>query len=169
MNKSLSILESAIFDKLEKLCIKYENFRHESVLTIKDSKNLIDNIPVDLCKSLFLKDKKKNYWLLITAKEESINLNQLAKDQKIPRLSFCKPTEMKEILKVEPGSVTPFALIYESAKKVKVIFDKTLQNTKQISFHPLHNKATTTIKTSDFFLFIDSQKILYIVCELPTK
>ena len=169
MNKSLSILESAIFDKLEKLSIKYKNSRHESVLTIKDSKNLISNVPVDLCKSLFLKDKKKNYWLLITAKEDSINLNQLVKNQNIPRLSFCKPAEMKEILKVDPGSVTPFALIHESAKKVKIIFDKKLQNSEQISFHPLHNQATTTIKTTDFFRFIDSQEILYIVCELPTK
>ena len=61
---------------------------------------------------------------------------------------------MREVLGVEPGAVTPFALLNESARNIKVVLDKKMMREKLLNYHPLRNDATTTITVSDLLKFI---------------
>ncbi len=106
------------------------------------------------CKNLFLKDKKGTLWLVVTLEERNIRLNSLPKSLGSARLSFAKPELLWETLGVRPGSVTPFALINDSAQKVRLILDAPMMDHEWLNYHPLTNEATTTISKADFLKFI---------------
>ena len=72
------------------------------------------------------------------------------------RLSFGKPELLKEVLGVEPGSVTPFGLINDTEKRVNVVLDAAMMAHELVNYHPLENTATTTIRSADLVAFIRS-------------
>ena len=72
------------------------------------------------------------------------------------RLSFGKPELLKEVLGVEPGSVTPFGLINDTEKRVNVVLDAAMMAHELVNYHPLENTATTTIRSQDLVAFIRS-------------
>ena len=72
------------------------------------------------------------------------------------RLSFARPDLLREVLGVEPGAVTPFALINDTARRVTVVLDAEMMQANRLNCHPLHNSATTTIGTAGLLRFIQS-------------
>ncbi|HUY68341.1 MAG TPA: prolyl-tRNA synthetase associated domain-containing protein, partial [Alphaproteobacteria bacterium] len=106
------------------------------------------------CKNLFLKDKKGKIWLALMPAEKRADLNRLEKRLGAARFSFGKPELLLEILGIAPGSVTPFALMNDAAKRVTVIIDEDLPKAERINFHPLHNAASTVIRSGDLLKFI---------------
>lgn len=106
------------------------------------------------CKNLFLKDKKGSLWLVVTLEERNIRLNSLPKSLGSARLSFAKPELLWETLGVRPGSVTPFALVNDESRKVRLILDAPMMEHDWLNYHPLTNEATTTISKADFLKFI---------------
>ena len=57
---------------------------------------------------------------------------------------------------MEPGSVTPFGLINDTACRVNVVLDAAMMAHELVNFHPLQNTATTTIASTDLMAFIRS-------------
>ena len=55
---------------------------------------------------------------------------------------------------VEPGSVTPFAAINDSAGRVTVVLDAAMMAHEALNFHPLVNTATTTISRDGLRKFL---------------
>jgi len=106
------------------------------------------------CKNLFLKDKKGALWLVVTLEERNIRLNSLPKSLGSARLSFAKPELLWETLGVRPGSVTPFALVNDVDRQVRLILDAPMMDHAWLNYHPLTNEATTTISKADFLKFI---------------
>ena len=53
-----------------------------------------------------------------------------------------------------PGSVTPFALINDKARRVTVILDADMMRHERLNYHPLENTATTNIAREDLLRFI---------------
>ena len=72
------------------------------------------------------------------------------------RLSFGKPELLGEVLGVEPGSVTPFALINDRTGRVRVVLDKGMLEHDLLNYHPLANTATTAVAAADLVRFIRS-------------
>ncbi len=70
------------------------------------------------------------------------------------RLSFGKPELLMEALGVTPGAVTPFALINDSALRVRVVLDAEMLRRAPLNYHPLTNDATTAIAAADLEKFI---------------
>jgi Ala-tRNA(Pro) deacylase len=59
-----------------------------------------------------------------------------------------------EVLGVEPGSVTPLAVINDREKRVKVVLDERLLAHERINAHPLVNTMTTGIQRTDLIRFL---------------
>ena len=80
------------------------------------------------------------------------------------RLSFGSPERLKTCLGLEPGSVSPFGLINDREKDVRVIVDEELRNSHFLGFHPNVNTATLDIAFEDFekFLAWCGNKVEYI-------
>ena len=66
-------------------------------------------------------------------------------------------------MELTPGSVTPFGLMNDRGRRLTVIVDSDLLAAGQVNFHPLHNAASTTLRSRDLMTFIRSLKFEPIV------
>ena len=107
-------------------------------------------------KNLFLKDKKKRYYLLSALYETKVDLKYLAKMLDAPELRLARPDELEAVLGVAPGSVTPLALINDHTRCVTVVLDGALLAAECIGVHPLRNDMTTLISPKDLVKFLES-------------
>ena len=144
-----------LFACLDKLAIVHHTEEHEAVFTVEESREIKSRMPGGHSKNLLLKDKKGAVSLVTAHSETKVDLVGLGKAIGAKgRLSFGKPELMREILGVEPGSVTPFSLINEGASALaNVIFDEALMVADPVWFHPLENTASTAISAADLQKF----------------
>ncbi|RCK49327.1 prolyl-tRNA synthetase associated domain-containing protein [Thalassospira profundimaris] len=147
---------TVLFDQLAKLGIETTTHEHVPLFTVEDSQNLRGDLPGLHSKNLFVKDKKGELWLVVAEEETEIRMNHLHKRLGCARLSFGKPELLIATLGVKPGSVTPFALINDTDRKVRLALDAKLANGNVLNFHPLRNDRTTTISSADLLKFITS-------------
>ena len=141
----------AFFDHLN---IETQTVEHQPVFTVDEARQVHGDLPGGHCKNLFCKDEKGVLWLIVALEDARIDL-KAAKDRiGSRRLTFGKPELLMEVLGVEPGSVTPFALINDRSVRTNVILDEVMMSLDQLNFHPLKNNATTTISSSDLLTFI---------------
>jgi Ala-tRNA(Pro) deacylase len=141
---------------LKSLGIETATLGHAPVFTVEEAHAQTGHLPGGHCKNLFLKDDKGNLWLIVCLADTPVDLK--AAPQKIGsrRLSFGRPGLLMEVLSVEPGSVTPFALINDKANRVNVVLQKEMMEHEILNYHPLLNDATTAIRPADLVAFIRS-------------
>lgn len=145
-----------LFARLASLGIETTTRHHAPVFTVEEARALRGEIPGGHCKNLFLKDDKGNIWLIVCLEESAIDLKAAPARIGSRRLSFGKPELLREVLGVEPGSVTPFALINDAPGRVNVVLDAAMMAHELLNYHPLENTATTTIRATDLVAFIRS-------------
>ena len=143
-----------LFARLESLGIETRTRDHAPVHTVDQARALRGEIPGGHCKNLFLKDDKGNIWLIVCLEDAQIDLKAAPARIGSRRLSFGKPDLLMEVLGVEPGSVTPFALINDTAQRVNVVLDAAMMAQELVNYHPLRNDATTAIRSVDLVNFI---------------
>mgnify|MGYP000247626311 CR=1 FL=1 len=158
----MTATENDLYNLFNELNINTQTFRHPPLFTVDESRKLRGEITGCHCKSLFLKDKKSNFILLVMAEDQPLDMKALFKSKtlnidglNIGRLSFASADRMIEMLGVKPGSVTPFSLINVKNKDLIVALDKTMLENEYLNYHPLHNEATTTIHKDDLLKFIE--------------
>jgi Ala-tRNA(Pro) deacylase len=139
---------------LDDLGIVATTYEHPPVFTVEEAKRHCGHLPGGHCKSLFLKDKKKRLWLVVTLDHRSVDLKTLANTIGAARLSFGQADLLYAALGVTPGSVTPFALINDRETQVAVVLDRAMMELELVNFHPLKNDATTTLAPDDLLTFI---------------
>lgn len=145
-----------LFDFFDKLGIDHKTVSHPPMFTVDEGKAFRDAIPGLHCKSLFLKDKKDQLYLVVMPGDARADLGKLEKEIGSARLSFGKPELMQDILKVTPGSVTPFALINDKDRKIRVVLDRDMLKSELVNYHPLRNDQTTTIRADALVKFIEA-------------
>ncbi len=140
--------------RLAELGIETRTVEHEAVFTVAESSRLERELPGGHTKNLFLKDKRGKLFLVVALGRAHIELKSLHKKLGCDRLSFGKPDLLMEVLGVPAGSVTPFALLNDKARRVTVILDASMMRHGRLNFHPLENTATTNIGREDLLAFI---------------
>jgi len=142
--------------RLSALGIETETLEHPAVFTVAESSVLERRLPGGHTKNLFLKDRKDRLFLIVALGHARIDLKTLHKSVGCERLSFGRAELLMEVLGVPPGSVTPFALINDTACRVTVILDADMMRYERLNYHPLANTATTNIARDDLVRFIRS-------------
>lgn len=145
-----------LFARLDQLGIKTTTLDHAPVFTVEEAKQVHDGVPGGHCKNLFCKDEKGELWLIVALEDDRVDLKSTPQKIGSRRLSFGKPELLMEVLGLEPGSVTPFGLINDTANRVNVILDAAMMRHERLNYHPLRNDATTTIASADLVRFIES-------------
>ena len=146
-----------LFKYFEQNDIKYHNVDHPEVFTVEAMMPYLKDVEGAICKNLFLKDKKKNFYLLSARHDKEVKLNDVAKAIGAKELRFADENVMFDMLGVRQGCVTAYALVNDTQKLAKFIVDKTLldqSKSKSVNFHPLVNTATTGISCQDFKKFL---------------
>jgi Ala-tRNA(Pro) deacylase len=150
----MPVTRQQLFARLSELGIASSTVEHPPAFTVEEARALRGAIPGAHIKNLFLKDKKEGLWLLVCEEETAVDLKSLPARIGSARLSFGRPDLLREVLGVEPGSVTPFAVINDRDGKVTVVLDRHLLAAESVNCHPLVNTATTTIASADLLRFL---------------
>ncbi len=151
-----------IYDVLDKLSISYEEITHDAVKTVKEAKeieNMIDGVPV---KNLFLTDNENSYYLIMLEAHKRADLKKITRLVNKKHLSFASTNDLKDILKLDPGSVTLLGIINDRDNKVKIVIDKDLVGMK-ILVHPNVNIKTISINFDVLIMFIKYENHDYIL------
>jgi len=128
---------------------------HAPLFTVEDSKSLRGQIEGTHSKNLFLKDAKANFFLISIEESASIDLKKTMQQIQSKKLSFAKPEYLQDILGIEPGSVSPFALLNDTKKQVKFYLDRSFLDSETVNFHPLINTATVNISPQNLIELIE--------------
>ena len=144
----------ALFARLAELGIETKTIEHPPLHTVAESKKLRGELPGGHCKNLLLRDKKKRNWLVVTLEDKPVDMKSLPEKIGAGRLSFASAERLMEFLGVNPGSVTPFALMNDSAQQVTVVLDEEMLAYELLNYHPLENTRTTAISRDNLLRFI---------------
>ena len=150
---SLPTKPEDLLTKLNELEIKYKKYKHPPLFTVNDAKKHQKKMAGTHVKNLFLRDKKKRNFLLVTEQDAQINMKTLHQKIRSDRLSFGSPDRLWQYLGVRPGAVSPLALINDVGKSVTLLFQDALQAQQQIHFHPLVNDLTIGVKLCELDVF----------------
>ena len=131
-----------IFDFVDKQEIWHEVTEHEAAFTMEEALNMEMPYPDREAKNLFVRDdKKQNYYLITVCGPKRVQLKEFKKAQGTRRLSFASAEDLKEMLDVLPGSVSPLGLLNNEECNVKLFLDE-------------ENTATIWMKTEDLLTMI---------------
>lgn len=135
---------------LENENIKFNLIEHEAVYTMDDIEKLnLGNYGTEV-KNLFLRDEKgKNHFLIIAKEDTKIDMKELKNIINSSRLSFASEDRLKNYMNLTRGCVSPFGILNNDTKDVKVFIDNKLKGDMSIGVHPNENTATIFIATSD--------------------
>jgi Ala-tRNA(Pro) deacylase len=151
-------VKARVYAELERLGIAFHTYEHPPVFNSEDVEKYWAQIPATPVKNLFLRNKKGNReYLVILAVEKRADLQQLVKIIGDDRFSFGSAERLMQTLGVTPGSVSPFGLLHEGSKHVRVIIDKDLRAAEKLIFHPNDNTASLTISFSDLERFLSTR------------
>jgi Ala-tRNA(Pro) deacylase len=142
---------------LDNFGIAHKTVSHPPAFTVEEARALRGTVAGSHTKNLFLRDKKGTLFLVVAPEDAAIELKSLHRLLGASgRFSFGSPELLRELLGVEPGSVTPFAVINDKAVRVTVVLDAAMMAHEVLNFHPLVNTGTTTISREGLLKFLEA-------------
>jgi Ala-tRNA(Pro) deacylase len=146
-----------LFAFLDRLGIPHATVTHPPLFTVEESRALRGQIPGGHTKNLFLKDKRGAFYLAVALEDAAIALKSLRRLVGASgRFSFGSADALRQLLGVEPGSVTPFAAINDASRKITVVLDAAMLEHETLNFHPLVNTMTTSIPRDGLVKFLEA-------------
>ena len=137
--------EDDLYALFERIGVTWTRHAHAPVFTVEEAQALRGALPGAHTKNLFLKAKDGALWLVTCLEDRRIRIRDLEKALGARKMSFGSPDLLRATLGVEPGSVTPFALINDTDRAVNVALDSTMMDCETLNFHPLRNDATVAV------------------------
>jgi Ala-tRNA(Pro) deacylase len=150
-------MDSILKDYLEKNKIFYDEYKHDYVFTVNDSRELKKSIPGMHCKCLFLTDGTKFYLLGMPANKR-LDTKKLREILKVKKINFASPEKMYELIKIKPGSVSIFGIVNEIHNEVMLLLDEDVWEAEKVGFHPNINNSTLVIDHNSLKKFYESIK-----------
>ena len=145
----------AVIKFLKDRKIEFDIVEHNAVYTIDEMLELNLPNPDAIAKNLFIRDdKKKNYYLIVIREDKRVQLKSLREKLGSRPLTFASENDLSKILGLTKGAVTPFGILNDEERKVKVIFDESFRETL-IGVHPNDNTATVWLDSSDLISIIE--------------
>jgi Ala-tRNA(Pro) deacylase len=129
--------------------IPYEMDEHPAVYTMEQLHGVSLRYPEDDAKNLFVHDKHRNYYMITVRGEKRADLKKIRREQGTLPLSFANENELKEILDLAPGSLTPLGLLNDTEHKTVLFLDEECRRAGRIGVHPNDNTATLWLKSED--------------------
>lgn len=146
-----------LFARFAELGISARTVEHPAVFTVEEARRYRGDLPGTHTKSLFLRDKKGAMWLVVCLEDRAVDLAVLAQRIGAKRLSFGSPERLMRHLGVIPGAVSPFAVINDVGRQVRVVLDRDVLREDPVNLHPLDNARTTAIAGADLLRFLTAE------------
>ena len=147
--------EAPVCARLDALGIAFTRHEHPPVATADEADVHWAAIDAMHFKNLFMRNQKGNrHYLVIVRHRKRADLRGIADQIGDGKLSFASPERLMTHLGVMPGSVSPFGLINDRDRHVRVVIDRDLTAAERVSFHPNINTVTLTLARADFDRFL---------------
>lgn len=117
--------------------IAYELYEHVAVYTVSEA--VAAGIPHrELgAKNLFLRDDKhRAYYLVCLPDEKNVSLREIQESLGSRRLSFASEQDLRAMLGLVPGAVTPLGALNDAELRVEVVLDQALVDAGRGPFTP---------------------------------
>lgn len=140
-----------VYDFLNRRGVWFEITEHPAVYNMAELAQISIPYPKADAKNLFVRDdKKRSYYLITVRGDKRVDLKAFRAAQQTRPLSFASADDLKALLGLIPGAVTPLGILNDTAARVKVFIDQDLlQAPGLIGVHPNENTATVWMKTVD--------------------
>jgi Ala-tRNA(Pro) deacylase len=152
----MAVSSEELMQRLGELGIASTTVVHPPVFTVDQAKQHRAGAAGTHIKNLFLRNKKGAMWLVVLQEDRSVDLKELGKRVGAGNLSFASHDRLRRHLGVEPGAVTPFAVINDGERLVTVVLDRRVLGCDPVHCHPLTNDKTTAVTGSDLLRFLGS-------------
>ena len=147
--------EQAVLTALADLGIAFERFEHPPVFTVEQALEHWSGIEATHCKNLFLRNKKGDRHYLVVAEHSTpIDIASVAGRVGDAKLSFASAERLMAHLGLTPGAVSPFGLLNDRGRAVRVVLDRRLREAARVGFHPNVNTATVVLTMPEFERFL---------------
>lgn len=113
---------------LKKNKVKFEVIAHKTVYTAFDLAKTLKEKLNRIGKTLVIKTDK-GYALVVLPANKMVDFAKLKKLLGAKKIEIAKEKVMKDVFKIKPGTITPFATIH---KKVPLYIDRALLRVKEI-------------------------------------
>lgn len=147
-------IPSALAAALAALQIFPPCYEHPTLRTVEDAHAHWDALEGAQVKNLFFKDAGGQLWLVVVPGDPRMDTKVLAGLIGAKRLSFGSADLLREALGVEPGAVTPLAVINDTARRVRAVLHAGVMDAALMLVHPLVNTATVQIAPQDLRHFM---------------
>jgi len=145
-----------VYEVLKELQIPFDYYEHPPVPTIEEAMLYWKDIEAAHCKNLFFRNHKGDrHYLVVFHYWHKMDVRLLEQKLKQGKLSFASGWRLEKYLNLKPGSISPFGLIHDKTRHVKLYLDDKLLNYERLSFHPNDNTASLVIKKDDFVRYLD--------------
>lgn len=156
-----------VAEALKELNIEYELVEHPPAFTCEEADSYIEGYEGVRTKTMFLTNKKKtDYFLVIMDDVKRLDMVRFEEVAETKRVKMASPESLFEKMQLTPGIVTPFGLLNNESKDIKVFIDKDIFGEERMSFHPNTNDKTIFVKTTDLVKFLESVDCAPVVAEL---
>lgn len=152
--------KQSIYEYLNSLGIDYEVTEHRAVYNMAELSDVSFPYPESIAKNLFVcDDKKRNYYLITVKGDKRVDLKAFRCTYGTRPLSLAKEEDLKTVLGLTPGSVTPFGILNDKEHKTHFFLDEDfLPPPSIIGVHPNENTATVWLKTEDLLRIITEHR-----------
>lgn len=160
---------AAAYDLLEELGISYDRVSHDEADTMADCAAISDALRIRICKNLFLCNRQKTCFYLLTMPEDKpFHTKELSHQIGSSRLSFAPPELMESLIGCTPGSASILGLMNDTGHQVTLVMDREVAEAEWFGCHPCKNTASLRIKTSDILnVFLPRTGHSVTVVDLP--
>ena len=147
----VSYRKQEIYRLLSENGVWHEITEHKAVYNMDEVADIDLPYPEAECKNLFVRDKKKREYYLISVKgDKRVNLKKFREKYNTKPLGFASEDDLMNILGLIPGAVTPLGLLNDTDGKVILYLDQDFfKGEHLIGVHPNDNTATVWMKTDD--------------------
>ena len=94
--------------------------------------------------------------MIIMDDSKRLDMNKFKEIVSEKQMKMASEEALKEKLGIEPGMVSPFGLLNNDEKDVKIYMDKEIITEEIMTFHPNDNTKTLFITTKDLFKYIEN-------------
>ena len=155
-------MEIEVYKLLDNLNIEYKKIEHPPLFTGADNKKYNIKFDATVCKNLFIRNKNKSkYYLVSTELEKKIDLKNLQEQLGETRLSFASEDVLEEKLGVKSGSVSIFNIINLKDREVNFILDSEILKYEKVGFHPNINTSTVIFNPKELDKILEYCKVKY--------
>lgn len=142
--------EIAAFALLDQLQIPYQRVEHSPADTMEDCAAISDVLGIRICKNLFLCNRQKtDFYLLTMPEDKPFHTKDLSHQIGSSRLSFASPEAMVELLGCTPGSASVLGLMHDTEHRVRLLMDRDVYEAEWFGCHPCKNEGSLRIQTAD--------------------